>query len=116
MAELTVHELVDRISELHGTLVEVVGLLSFELENQALWHFPKAEQRPAPGSGQVVYPSSVWIEFGMGSIEPNKTALTRWNGKRVYVSGFVYGPRNDCGCGHFGGWPCEIVPYSIERR
>jgi len=51
--ELTVNELVDRITELHGTLVEVIGRLSFEFENQALWHFPEAEQRPAPESGPV---------------------------------------------------------------
>jgi len=63
-----------------------------------------------------VYSSSVWIAFGMGSIQPNKTALTRWNGKRVYVSGIVYGASDRFGCGHMGGWPCEIVPYSIERR
>lgn len=116
MATLSVNELVDRISELHGTPVEVIGLLSFEFEDQSLWHFPKAERRPAPESGPAFYSSSVWIAFGGGSIQPNKTALTRWNGKHVYVSGIVYGASDRFGCGHMGGWPCEIVPYSIERR
>ena len=61
MAELTVNELVDRRSELHGTPVEVIGQLSFEFEDQALWHFPKAERRPAPESDPAFYSSSVWI-------------------------------------------------------
>jgi hypothetical protein len=44
--ELTVNEVVDWSSELHGTPVEVAGILSFEFENRSLWHFPIAEQRP----------------------------------------------------------------------
>src|SRR3569833_1710829 len=51
--ELSVNELVDRLAELHGTLVQAVGLLSFELEDQSLWHCPVAEQRPTPESGPV---------------------------------------------------------------
>ena len=113
--ELSVNELIDRLAELHGKPVEVIGLLSFGMEDISLRHFPKAERRRESLSGHAVYPSSVWIAFGAGSIQPNPTKLTQWNGKRVHVSGIVYGPRGPCGCGHLGGWECEIEPYSIQR-
>jgi len=52
----------------------------------------------------------------MGSIQANQAVLTRWKGQRVHVTGFVYGAPDDEGCGHFNAYPCQIVPYSIERR
>jgi len=113
--KLTVNELIDRLSNLHGKPVEVIGLLSFETENNALWHFPKGERRGVSESDPPVYLSSVWIAFGNGSIQPNEKKLSQWNGKRVSVSGIVYRPRYPGGCGHFGGWACEIEPYSIQR-
>jgi hypothetical protein len=113
---LTVNGLIDRVAELHGNPVEVVGLLTFEFEHMALWHFPKAERREITESvDPPFYQSSVWLAFGSGSVQPNRAVLSRWNGKRVVVSGILYGPRGSCGCGHFGGWGCEIEPYSVQR-
>jgi hypothetical protein len=42
---LSVNELMDRLPEFDGKPVEVIGVLSFELEENALWHFPKAQRR-----------------------------------------------------------------------
>lgn len=84
---LSVNELVDRISEFHTKPVAVVGLLTFDFEDQSISHFPKAEQRePGHGSGLALYPSSVWLAFGgTGSLRPNERVLSRWNRKRVRV-------------------------------
>lgn len=118
---LSVNELVDRISVFHTKPVAVVGLLTFDFEDQSISHFPKAEQRePGHGSGLALYPSSVWLAFGgTGSLRPNERVLSRWNRKRVRVLGIAHGSLHAesgyMGCGHMGGWPCEIDVYSIER-
>jgi len=113
---LTVNEMVDRADALDGQLVEVVGLLTFEFENSSLNHFPEAERRDVSGADDGFYErSSVWIEFGTGSIQPNEKVLTRWTQKRVRVVGIVRTAKGPCGCGHFGGWGCEIEAFSIER-
>lgn len=115
MAAISVNDLVDRLDELQGKPIEVVGILTWETENCALWHFPKAERRGVSESDPPVERSSVWLSFGTGSLQPNERALKRWHGKRVSATGVVYGPRGPGGCGHFGGWGCEIEPYSIQR-
>lgn len=113
---LSVNELIDRTSELDGKPVEVAGLLVFEFENTSLEHFPKAERREITDDIEAPhYQSSVWLAFGSGSIQPNERVISRWVGKRVRVSGVVRGPNGLGGCGHFGGWGCEIEPYTIER-
>lgn len=115
-ASLSVNELVDRIQNLHGQPVEVVGLLTFEFEHTSIDHFPRAERREITDDIDApLYQSSAWLAFGSGSMRANERVLSRWNGKRVRVTGIAYGPRGPGGCGHFGGWACEIEPYSIER-
>lgn len=112
---LTVNELIDRIDEFNGKPVEVMGLLTFEFEDTSLNHFPKSERRDVTAEADLpFYRSSVWLAFGGGSIRPNEQVLTQWHGKRVRVTGIAYRPHVG-GCGHFGGWGCEIEPYSIER-
>jgi len=113
---LNVNRVVDRIHDLHGKPVEVIGLLTFEFENTSIDHFPKTERRDITEEvDPPLYQSSVWLAFGTGSMRPNEQVLSRWNGKRVRITGIAYGPRGPGGCGHFGGWACEIEPYSIER-
>jgi hypothetical protein len=110
---LSVNDAIERLSSLAGKPVEVHGLLAFGLEEVAIWHFPKVERRSLASSER--YPSSLWIEFGNGSIRPNEVALERWNGKRVTVSGILRAADAAVGCGHFGMWPGEIEVYSIRR-
>jgi hypothetical protein len=113
---LTVNALINRAHELDGQPVDVVGLLTFEFENCSLNHFPTAARREITDADDAFYErSSVWIAFGTGSIQPNQDVLTRWTGKRVRVVGIVRTPKGPCGCGHFGGWACEIEAFSIER-
>ena len=113
---LSVNELIDRLPELDGQPVEVTGLLTFEYENASIGHFPKAERREITEEIEPpFYQSSVWLAFGSGSIKPNENVLSKWTGKRVMVTGVLRGPAGPGGCGHFGGWGCEIEPYSIER-
>lgn len=113
---LSVNELIDRLPELDGLPVEVTGLLTFEFENVSIDHFPKAERREiTEGTDPPYYQSSVWLALGSGSLRPNEKVLSRWVGKRVRVRGVVRGPRGPGGCGHFGGWGCEIEAYAIER-
>lgn len=113
---LSVNQLIDRLSELDGQAVEVTGLLTFEFENVSIGHFPKSERREITEEVEPpYYQSSVWLSFGSGSIQANEKILSKWVGKRVLVTGVLRGPRGPGGCGHFGGWGCEIEPYSIER-
>jgi hypothetical protein len=113
---LSVNELVDRARELDGQPVEVVGLLTFEFEDRSLGHFPKAERREITEAvDPPYYQSSVWLAFGTGSIRPNHDVLARWTGKRVRVVGVVRTPAGPGGCGHFGGWGCEVEVYTVER-
>lgn len=59
-------------------LVEIVGLLPFELESHSLNHYPKAERREiAEAVDPAYYQSSVWIAFRMGSSQRNHEVLTR---------------------------------------
>lgn len=112
---LSANEVINRANELDGKAVELVGLLTFEFENHSLNHYPKAERREITEAvGPPYYQSSVWIAFGTGSIQPNCEVLTRWTGKRVRIAGVVRTPKGPCGCGHFGGWGCEIETYTIE--
>lgn len=59
-----VNELVDRIQNLHGQPVEVVGLLTFEFEHTSIDHFPKAERREITDDIDApFYQSSAWLAF-----------------------------------------------------
>ena len=113
---LSVNEVVDRLEELDGKPVEIVGLLRFEFENHSLCHFPKAERREINDAVDPPYDqSSIWIAFGTGSIQPNQEVLMRWTGMPVRIAGVVRAPKGPCGCGHLGGWGCEIEAYTIDR-
>lgn len=113
---LSVNDVIDRVHELDGMRLKIVGLLTFEFENHFLGHFPKAERREITEAvDPPFYQSIIWIEFGTGSIQPNYGVLTRWIGKRVRIAGVVRTPKGPCGCGHFGGWGCEVEADTIER-
>jgi hypothetical protein len=114
-ALLSINSAIDRLDELRGKPVEVEGLLRFEFEDVSLWHWPKAEQRDVGENQFFTTNSSLWLAFGSGSLQPNEKVLASWSGKRVRVSGILRGPTPQSGCGHVGGWPGEIEPYSIER-
>jgi len=112
---LSVETLIARVSELDGQLVEVVGLLTFEFEDCSLNHFPRTERHEITEAIDAPYcQSSIWIRFGTGSIQPNRQVLAKWSGKRIRVTGIAQTAKGPDGCGHLGGWACEIEAYSIE--
>lgn len=113
---ISVNDAIDRAFELDLQPVEITGLLTFEMEDCSLQHYPKAEQRVAAVTDEPMhYRSSVWIAFGAGSIQPNSSVLSAWTGKRVRVTGVFRNARDAHGCGQFGLWGCKIEAYAIER-
>jgi hypothetical protein len=116
---ISVNEAIDRLDELEGQPVEIYGLLSFERDNHSLSHFPRAECRTVQKGIHTFDASSIWIEFNVGSIQPNGPVLTRWQGRRVAIFGVLHDPLKDTpwsrGRSYMSQWLAEIVPYSIER-
>ncbi len=119
----SVNEALDLLDSLNGQPVEIEGILVIEPEGYELLHYPRAERRATSSEGEVAFKSSFWLAFGNGGLQPNHTALARWQGKRVRVHGVihttenrpVYGALGTGGFGLHGFWPAEIECYSIQR-
>lgn len=109
---LSVNEAIDRLPELAGQHVCVVGILEFEFECSAILHFPKGKRVER---SPWVYGSSLWLASGSGSVRLNRQVLAKWSGHRVQVMGVLHGPGALGGCGHMAGWPAEIEALSVER-
>ena len=104
---LSVHEALDQLPQLSGQGVAVHGILHFEFEHLALWHYPKAERRHA---------SFIWLSTGTGAVQFNDRALEKMNGRRVSVLGTLYAPDPEFGgCGHMSCAPAEIQVSAIDR-
>ncbi len=104
---LSVHEALDQLAQLSGQGVAVHGILHFEFEHIALWHYPKAERRNA---------SFIWLSTGTGAVQFNDRALERLNGRRVSVLGTLYAPAPEFGGrGHMSCAPAEILVSAIDR-
>lgn len=113
MKILSVNQALECARHNDGACLTVEGILSFEFENVALYHWPKAERREG-------YASSIWIE-GDGSVFGlNDEVLRRWNGKRVVILGTVDFANGtdvdgwDSGFGHFCLWPAQVHPRRID--
>lgn len=74
----TVNELLERFTTFDGRLTEVVGLLAWRFENQSLEHAVWAER-----TGR----SKLWLEADEETPVLDAELLTRWDGKRVIVTG-----------------------------
>ena len=115
MKLLTVNEALDERDALKGRRVLVEGVLSWELENTALYHWPKAERLPGKWS-------SLWLEEDPESVfRFHAKKLESWSGKRVVVTGVLrvnpeYEGIGALGFGHFGLWTGQVVPTMIELR
>jgi hypothetical protein len=105
---LTVNEVLERFPTFDGRLTEVVGLLAWRFENQSLEHAVMAELSER---------SKLWLEVDNETPPLDDELLTRWEGKRVIVTGVVRGPDPKFGgCGHFSLWPAELLVRSIRRE
>lgn len=108
-AALSVNEALTQLAGLEGLPICVAGILHFEFEHVALWHHPKAER------GECLE-SSIWLGTGHGSLQFNESAMKSLHGHRVQVLGTLHGPHPGFdGCGHFSGWPAEMLVSSIDR-
>jgi hypothetical protein len=116
---ITINHVLDRLPELSGRPVELEGVLVSDGGHYQVLHYPKSERRTEHTDGQLSYAPSVVLEFGDGSSQPNKVALSRWQGKRVRVHGILKArllPREYAGMDIFGIiYPGSIEPYSIQR-
>ena len=111
---LSVNEALDQLADLDGQPVAVQGILCFEFEHIALWHYPKADQRDANPFGPSS--SSIWLSTGCGSIQFNEAGLEKLDGHRVAVLGILHAPDPRLGgCGHMFGSPAEILVSAIDR-
>ncbi|MGY3265540.1 hypothetical protein [Lysobacter sp. HA35] len=111
---LSVNEVLDQLGGLDGSPVCVRGILRFEFEHVALWHYPASEHRDADPFGQAS--SSIWLSAGFGSVKLNERGLGRLNGHPVMVLGTIHAPDPRFGgCGHLSGSPAEILVASIDR-
>jgi hypothetical protein len=111
---LSVNEALDQLGKLNGEPICVHGILRFEFEHLAIWHYPKAGRRDVDPFGQAS--SSIWLSIGVGSAQFNERGLEQLNGHRVMVLGTIYAPDPKFGgCGHLSGSPAEILVSSIDR-
>lgn len=111
---LSVNEALDKLGHLDGGPVTVHGILHFEFEHVAIWHYPKVERRDIEPFGQAS--SSIWLSNGTGSVQLNESGLEKLHGHRVSVLGTLHAPDPRFGgCGHLSGTPAEIMVSSIDR-
>jgi hypothetical protein len=111
---LSVNEALDQLDRLDGEPVAIHGILRFEFEHVAIWHYPKAERRDAEPFGQAS--SSIRLSTGSGSVQLNERGLEKLDGHRVSVLGTLHVPDPHFGgCGHMSGTPAEILVSSIDR-
>jgi len=111
---LSVNEALDQLVRLNGEPVAIHGILRFEFEQIAIWHYPKAERRDAERFGKAS--SSIWLSTGSGSVQLNERGLEKLDGHRVSIQGTLHAPDPRLGgCGHISGTPAEILVSSIDR-
>jgi hypothetical protein len=102
---LSVNEAIKQLAMVRETQISIQGLLEFEFEATALWHFPKAERVNG-------YGSSIWLRTD----KFNHETWFRLHGKRVLITGVLHEPDATGGCGHMSLWPAELEAFSIERQ
>lgn len=120
----SVNDTLEKIEELDGVAVQVEGILTELFNGSAdgyqLLHYPAAE-RHAATAGRVLHHVGLWLEFGNGSIQPNRAVLSRWLGKRVRVHAVAHCAKFDQAHDAFHSmadpscWQPHLEVYSIQR-
>ena len=106
---LTVNQALDDLPKLAGQDVSIQGILHFEFEDIAVYHFPQSERKED-------CQSAIWLSTGMGGLGFNEDACQRLNGKRVVVTGTLFQPDPHFGgCGHMSVFPAELLARTLER-
>ena len=107
MIHYSVNEALDVRASIHGKIVGISGLLTFEFENESINHWPRSEQREFNGS-------SIWITTGDGAISFDRDTLTRWSGKRVKMTG-IFESQPETAYGHLGAFPAILLVQDIWK-
>lgn len=102
----SVHAVVERLDELHGRSVRVIGGLQLGFEGDALWHLPTADRVHG-----FPYRSSLWVNLDDACQRLGAEVLHRFNGRHVVVTGVI----DAFDSGHMGGWPAAILVSAIAK-
>ena len=112
MKGLSVNEAIDRVLELNGQVVSVIGKLSLEFEGTCLYHIPRSEWR----SNRDPYHSSIWVAFDLAQLQQPHEWLDQFDNRHVLLAGVISAPLEDFGgCGHFSLWPAELRVSAIRK-
>lgn len=108
---ISVNAALDRLIELNGQMVNLVGELSLDYEGTCITHIPKSECH----SEKVgTYQSGIWVNFDLAAMKQNEQWLQQYDGRHVRVEGRLSVPEKGFdGCGHFSLWPAEITVTKI---
>ena len=105
----SVNEALENKEQLQGQRIYVEGLLSFDVEDISLVHWPKAEQ-----SGR-----GIWVEEGNGVFKYNFEALDKLAGKKVVCLGEFQSSNmsdtfdGDWGFGHMSLWQAQLIATEL---
>lgn len=114
MEILSVNAVIERINELDGQVVCVVGSLSLDFEGQCINHIPKSE---VASGEQGKYPSSIWATFDLEAIGCDYKSLQQFDKRHVHLIGIIKAPNPKLGgCGHLSLWPAELIVKAIEKK
>ncbi|MEQ9022195.1 MAG: hypothetical protein RLN82_05485, partial [Pseudomonadales bacterium] len=108
---ISVNAALDRLIELNGQMVNLVGALSLDFEGTCIYHIPKSECH----SDEVgTYQSSIWVNFDLAAMKQNEQWLQQYDDRHVRVEGRLAAPEKGFdGCGHFSLWPAKITVTKI---
>ena len=99
MPDLSVNEAVERVVELNGTVVTVVGALSLDFEGQCINHIPRSQTLYDPDGLER---SSIWVDFDLKAIGHPTEWLWQFDSRHVRVVGILTAPNPAVGgCRHF---------------
>ena len=105
----SVNEVLENKESLHGQRIYIEGLLSYDVEDVSLLHWPKAEQSEI----------GIWIEESNGAFKYSFESLDNLAGKKVVCLGeFQSSSEADTfdgewGFGHMSLWPAQLIATEL---
>ncbi|MGH1441620.1 MAG: hypothetical protein ACRBBR_16015 [Cellvibrionaceae bacterium] len=109
MKAYSVNEALENKVKLQGQRIYVEGLLSYDVEDISLVHWPKAEQSDR----------GIWIEESNGVFKYNFEALETLAGKKVVCLGEFQSSNTsdtldgDWGFGHMNLWQAQLIATEL---
>ncbi|MGJ8641107.1 MAG: hypothetical protein ACSHYA_17080 [Opitutaceae bacterium] len=112
MKTYDINSVFEKYDSCRSQRISIEGILHFEPEKVAIVHWPKKELK------EDQYRSSIWLDsHPNGAFALNEATLSRWEGKRIVVTGYLDMNEidsQDIGFGHFGLWYARICATNIE--